>query len=198
MAVMIDRAGVTALLEARGAGPCVSLYQPTHRQHPENQQDPIRFRNLLKQARASLREVSRSVQIEPLLAPYRRLADDAHFWNHTADGLAVFSAPGQFQVMLLQRPVAELIVVADSFHIKLMLRIVQSADRYQVLALNRRDARLFEGNRDALDEIALAPGVPRTITQALGEELTEPQGQAHSYGTGPAAVGAGSNRAPGG
>jgi len=21
--------------------PCISLYQPTHRQHPENQQDPI-------------------------------------------------------------------------------------------------------------------------------------------------------------
>lgn len=28
--------------------PCLSLYQPTHRCHPENQQDLIRFRNLLK------------------------------------------------------------------------------------------------------------------------------------------------------
>jgi hypothetical protein len=25
--------------------PCLSLYQPTHRHHPENRQDPIRFRN---------------------------------------------------------------------------------------------------------------------------------------------------------
>jgi len=88
--------------------------------------------------------------------------------------------------------------VADSFHVKPMLRIVQSADRYQVLSVNRRDIRLFEGNRDALDEIELAPGVPRTITQALGNELTEPEGQAHSYGTGPAAAGAGSNRGAGG
>jgi hypothetical protein len=28
--------------------PCLSLYQPTHRRHPDDQQDPIRFRNLLK------------------------------------------------------------------------------------------------------------------------------------------------------
>ena len=27
--------------------PCISLYQPTHRRHPDNQQDPIRFRNLV-------------------------------------------------------------------------------------------------------------------------------------------------------
>jgi len=25
--------------------PCLSLYQPTHRAHPDKQQDPIRFRN---------------------------------------------------------------------------------------------------------------------------------------------------------
>jgi len=25
--------------------PCLSLYQPTHRSRPENQQDQIRFRN---------------------------------------------------------------------------------------------------------------------------------------------------------
>ena len=29
--------------------PCLSLYQSTHRQHPDNVQDPIRFRNLVKE-----------------------------------------------------------------------------------------------------------------------------------------------------
>lgn len=28
--------------------PCLSLYQPTHATHPDNQQDVIRFRNLVK------------------------------------------------------------------------------------------------------------------------------------------------------
>ena len=37
------------LREVRAAHepPCISLYQPTHRHHPNNKQDPIRFRNLV-------------------------------------------------------------------------------------------------------------------------------------------------------
>ena len=36
-----------ALIEREG-GPCVSLFMPTHRAGAETQQDPIRFRNLLR------------------------------------------------------------------------------------------------------------------------------------------------------
>jgi hypothetical protein len=61
---------------------------------------------------------------------------------------------------------------------------VQSGDRYHVLGVSRDTIRLFEGNRDALDEIAPAPGVPRTITDALGAELTEPHLTVASYGSG--------------
>jgi hypothetical protein len=75
-------------------------------------------------------------------------------------------------------------VVADTFHIKPLIRILQSADRYQVLGLNRREIKLYEGNRDVFDEIDLASGVPRTITDALGEELTEPHLTVASYGAG--------------
>jgi hypothetical protein len=95
-----------------------------------------------------------------------------------------------FRVYKLQRPVPELAVVADSFHTKPLLRILQSADRYQVLALNRHEMKLFEGNRDALDEIAPADGVPRTLTEALGEELTDPRQTVSAYG------GSGGGQAP--
>jgi Bacterial archaeo-eukaryotic release factor family 6 len=50
--------------------------------------------------------------------------------------------------------------------------------------LNRREIKLYEGNRDVLDEIEIALGVPRTITDALGEELTEPHLTVASYGQG--------------
>ncbi len=164
--------------------PCLSLYQPTHRHHPENQQDPIRFRNLLKSLEDSLQRRFPEGEVQPLLAPFRALAGDRNFWNHTLDGLAVLGAPGMFQVYQLQRPVAELAVVANSFHIKPLIRILQSADRYQVLGLNRQEIRLFEGNRDALDEVELAQDFPRTITEALGKDLTEPHITVSSHGTG--------------
>lgn len=152
-------------------GPCLSLYQPTHRQHPENLQDPIRFRNLVKELARSLQQKYPEREIETLLAPLNALAADTNFWNHTLDGLAVLAAPDVFRVYRLQRPVAELVVVADSFHTKPLMRIVQSADRYQVLGLNRHSARLFEGNRDRLDEIDLAPQVPRTLDDALDRDF---------------------------
>lgn len=162
--------------------PCLSLYQPTHRRHPDNRQDPIRFRNLVDSMEESLRQKYPKREIQPLLAPFRALAGDQAFWNHTLDGLAVLGAPGLFRVYRLQRPVPERAIVADSFHIKPLLRIVQSADRYQILGLRRDEIKLFEGNRDTLDEIAPAEGVPRTITEALGEELTEPHQTVASYG----------------
>lgn len=162
--------------------PCLSLYQPTHRHHPGNQQDPIRFGNLVKVLEESLLQKYSKNEIRPLLEPFLALAGSREFWNHTHDGLAVLGAKGLFRVYKLSRPVTELAVVADSFHSKPLMRILQSADRYQVLGLNRNEIRLFEGDRDALDEIEPGHGVPRTISEALGNELTEPHQTVASYG----------------
>ena len=162
--------------------PCLSLYQPTHRRHPENQQDPIRFRNLVKELEASLRQQYPAVETRLLLEPFEALARDHDFWNHTLDGLAVLGGPALFRVFRLPQPVNELVVVANSFHTKPLRRFLQSVDRYQVLGLSLHEIRLFEGNRHALDEVDLVPGVPRTITEALGGELTEPHQTVASYG----------------
>lgn len=162
--------------------PCLSLYQPTHRRHPENQQDPIRFKNLVKTLEQSLGQKYPTREVRSLLKPFNDLASDRDFWNHTQDGLAVLCSPDQFRIYKLQRPVPELAVVADSFHIKPLLRIVQSADRYQILGLSGAAIKLFEGNRDALDEVDLDPGVPRTMADALGDQLTEPHQTVRSLG----------------
>ena len=164
-----------------GAAPCISLYQPTHRRHPENQQDPIRFKNLLAQIEKSLRTHGAG-EIQPLMKPFFELAGNEGFWNHTLDGLAILASRDFFRLFRLQRAVPELAIVADSFHLKPLLRIRQSADRYHILGITRQRVRLFEGNRDVLDEVELAPGVPRTVTDALGEELTEPRLTVSSYG----------------
>jgi hypothetical protein len=51
--------------------PCISLYQPTHRHHPDNQQDPIRFKNLVTEVETSLRQKYRNREIRPLVEPFR-------------------------------------------------------------------------------------------------------------------------------
>jgi hypothetical protein len=164
--------------------PCLTLYQPTHRHHPANQQDPIRFRNLLKELEASIERSYDSESVESLMEPFRALARDEGFWNRSLDGLAVLGAADLFRAYRLHRPVPERVVVADTFHTKPLMRIAQSADRYHVLSLTRGEARLFEGNRDALAEVELTEGFPRTLTDALGDELTDPHLTVASYGTG--------------
>lgn len=162
--------------------PCLSLYQPTHRRHPDNQQDPIRFRHLVKAIETSLRHRQDADAVKALLKPFEALAQDHDFWNHTHDGLAVLGAPGLFRVFLLQSSVPELAVVADSFHTKPLRHCLQSVGRYQVLALSLHKVQLFEGDRNALDAVALAPTVPQTMSAALGDERTEPHSTVSSYG----------------
>lgn len=162
--------------------PCLSLYQPTHRQHPDNVQDPIRFRNLVKEMEASLRQQYPQREVAPLLAPFEALANDDAFWNHTSDGLAVLSAPGMFRVYQLPRTVAELVVVADSFHTKPLLRITQSADHYQVLGLSRNSFKLFEGNRDSLRQVQLPADTAQTADAMLGKDTDSREGAHRAYG----------------
>lgn len=177
-------AGDEGVLPSAHEPPCLSLYQPTSRHHPDNQQDPIRFRNLVRDLEQSMQGLYPTRDAKPLIERFNAVADDAAFWNRSLDGLAILAAADLFQVYRLQRPVPELAIVADSFHVKPLLRILQSADRFQILALNATSVRLFEGNRDAVGEIDLAHGVPRTITDALGDELTEPHQTVASYGRG--------------
>ena len=54
--------------------PCLSVYQPTHRRHPENKQDPIRFRNLVKELEVSLRQRYPEVDARPLMEPFEAVS----------------------------------------------------------------------------------------------------------------------------
>ncbi|GFE82693.1 hypothetical protein GCM10011487_46930 [Steroidobacter agaridevorans] len=160
-----------SLLDKHGP-PCISLYQYTHRHHPDSLQDPIRYRNLLREMESSLLQKYDRKEVRPLLEKFQPLSHDGEFWNHRTDGLAMLAAPDMFEVFELQRPVQENLIVADTFYLKPLLRISQSADRFQILCLTRDRAQLYEGNRDAVDPVELID-TPGTITEALGADLTQ-------------------------
>jgi hypothetical protein len=174
---------VDELLRAE-RGLCVSIYQPTFRAFPDRQQNPVRFRNLVREAARSLTERIGPEETAGFLEAVQALADSKALWEHPQDGLAVFRASGFLRVLKVQRPLPERAIVADSFHTKPLLRVLQSADRFEVLALTRAHVRLFQGNRDQLDEVELDPRVPRTLTDALGEQVTEATQAAASFQSG--------------
>lgn len=167
-------------------GPCLSLYQPTHRSHPENQQDPIRYKNLLKQLEQSLAEKYSKAEVELFMKRFHELGDNRDFWQkQTLDGLAILADEKKFQLFTLQRQPEEFAVVADSFHVKPLLRLTQTQDRFQVLCITRTDVQMFEGTRDGLDQVIFAEDFPEHIDDAIDEGATEPAIPLSSYSLGP-------------
>ncbi len=170
------------LILSESEGPYISIYQPTHRHGPENQQDPIRFKNLVREVENSLKMKYPKRDIEAIMKPLLALADDKEFWNHTYDGIGILSVDGETIIYNLKRSVKELAIVSNSFHIKPLIRIFQSADRYHLLGLSGKQFALFEGNRYGFDPVELGDDIPKTIDDVLGDKRTEAYLSAGAYG----------------
>lgn len=163
---------IPELLEIK-EGPFISLYMPTFKSHPDNFQDPAKFKELVKELEVALLHKYSVLEVEDFLRSYRQLAENFDFWQHTELGLAVLSAKNFFKVIGLQTPVKKLVVAGDSFHITPLRKYLQTLDSYQVLGLSLHEVRFYEGNRHSLVEVELAPGVPANIKEALGDQLTK-------------------------
>ena len=155
-----------ALIEKR-AECCLSVYLPTHRALPEARQDPIRFKNLLREAESGLASRGlRAPEIEDLLKPARDLLDDPLFWRYQATGLAVFLSRERCREYRLPISFPELLVVSDRFHIKPLLPLLSSDDRFFILALSLNNVRLIEGTLYGAGEIELQ-NVPGSLKEIL-------------------------------
>jgi len=152
---------------------CISLYQPTYRHLPDREQNLIRFMNLLDQIKQSLEKKYDKSEMESLLKPLHEISEDREFWRHMRDGLAIFATTNQCIVYKLERSVKEFSVVARSFHIKPLIRIFQSADRYHLLGLSRKEFVMFEGNRYSVEKLAMEEEIKNTFEKALGEDYED-------------------------
>jgi hypothetical protein len=112
------------LLETSGEW-CVSIYMPTHRMGREQQQDPIRFKNLVAGVQEELFEYGLSKpDVQELMRPVESLLTDGDFWQHQSDGLAVFLSPGFSQIYRLPSTFDELVSIGNNFHIKPLLPLL--------------------------------------------------------------------------
>src|SRR5680860_917994 len=162
--------------------PCISMYQSTYRHFPENKQDPIVFKNLIREIENSLKQKYQKNDLISIMKPFYQLEGDKDFWNNTLDGLAIFANPNKFIVYKLYRTLQELVVVADSFHIKPLIRIFQSVGKYHLLGLSGSDFSLYEGNRYGFEEIEMDPETHKTIEEVLGKQHTDSFLTHGSYG----------------
>lgn len=169
----------TLLTESYGTA--VSIYLPTVRAGQETQQNPIRFKNLLREVekRLSEREMEAG-DVESFLAPLAGLHGDLEFWQHQQEGLAVFLADGFFETYELPVSVEEMAVVNARFYLKPLFTLFRGDGRFYVLALSQKNVRFFEGSRYQLREIELPEDVPHRLEEVVGYQLEEQNLQFHS------------------
>lgn len=188
----ITHAQLRALAES-GAPPAVSLFVPTHRKGSGIRQDPIEFKNLLREAETRLAAGGmRPTEAHDLLRPAWDLLDDANVWGPEGlDGLAVFVAPMIFQAYHLPFAPEPMVHVNDRFYVKALLPILRDQEFY-VLSISKHDARLLRCTRTSCERIELPKDVETNV-----EKVREGKGEhagatvRHSDGLGGSGAGQG-------
>src|SRR5919108_4880738 len=98
---ILNPADLKSLIAQQGKW-CVSLYMPTHRVGREQQQDPIRLKNLLAEAETKLLANGlRRPDVQKLMRPAEELLWNRDFWRHQGDGLAIFLTNDFYKVFWL-------------------------------------------------------------------------------------------------
>lgn len=170
-------------------GPFISLYQPTHRYSKGNKQDVTLFKNLVRDVEASLKQKYSKKDIGDIMKMFQEIELDKNIWNYPLEGLAILANLNRCIIYKLDETVENLAIVADSFHIKPLLKIFQSVEKYQLLGLSGTDFKLYEGNKYGIKEIKLKDEVPTTLEAVLGNQHTEPSINHSKYsGTGGVSV----------
>jgi len=176
---ILKKTDLEALIETSG-DTCISLYMPTHRYGRGQQQDPIRFKNLITRAQDELLASGlRMPEVQGMMRPAENLLVDKVFWQHQSDGLAVFLSPDSFQSYRLPSRFDDLLVIANSFQIKPLLPLISNNEKFYILALSLNEVRLFLGNRYTIDEIDLGD-LPTNMREALWMDDPEKHSDFHT------------------
>jgi hypothetical protein len=148
---------------------CVSLYMPTHRVGREQQQDPVRLKNLLARVETNLiANGLRRPKVQKLMQPAEELLTDKDFWRHQSDGLAMFLANEFFVKYRLPSSFKEFLLITKSFHTKPLIPLLNRVGRFYILFVSLNDIRLFQGTTDTISEVALK--FPTRMDQVLWAE----------------------------
>jgi hypothetical protein len=180
---IISREDVKTLLEQPKSN-CVSIYMPVHPAGAEVRQDPIRFKNLIKEAEARLIDAGLDQKEAMDLLSKAHELDVQEFWEQLGEhGLAIFISQDILRYYALPIDFEELVVVTDRFHVKPLLPILNGNGRFYILALSQNQVRLLVGTHYRCQEIDLTrvEGLPTSLDEALQyDDTSEKQLQRRS------------------
>lgn len=175
---MICLNDIKALIQKKD-GICASIFMPTHRSGGENPQDPIRLKNLVRQAEEKMvTKGMRPAEARSMLAPIENLFNNNLFWRQQSMGLALFIQSGMFFYYRLPIEIKEEVGIATRFYIKPLVSLISDCGLFYVLSLSRHENRLLQCS--ASGSIRLNMGdIPSNMPESLHYETPDSSMQYH-------------------
>lgn len=158
----MDRLDIKNLAKVEEKG-LVSIYMPTHKTSPENQQDKIRFKNLLTKAKEKLKELEIE-NIDQILKPAVELGEQNVFWDHTTNGLALLLGSDDHHIIKMERTPKERVVVGERFHVLPLMNSYENLNDTFILDIAKDRFELFFGDATGIRDVEME-GVVSTFRE---------------------------------
>lgn len=130
---------------------CVSVIFNTHRTRPDNMQDPILLKNLVKEAEERLSNDYDKRFGANVAARLRTLADSIDH-EKNLDSMAIFVNEDVAEYTRLPIKVENRVVIDETFATRDLVRAMHESSSYYVLVLSRDNARMIEAHNDHVTE----------------------------------------------
>jgi len=133
---------ITSELQRFRGTACVTITLKTHRTHPENKQDSIQLKNLIKTAERRLAEEYDQSVASERVAQLEKLAEQIDF-DRNLDGLLLVAGENFGELVPLPIDVENRVVIDDNFATRELVRALHSQSAYYVLVLSQKQVRLI-------------------------------------------------------
>ncbi len=132
--------------------PSITVIVPTHRTIPEKLKDPIKVKNLIGKATDILLNEFDKREMSSITKSLDELESKINF-SQTLDGLAFFVNKDIALLYYLPFKVTEKVSVSSSFDTRDLIKAINRAQPFWILALSKKPTRLFKANLGYIQEI---------------------------------------------
>jgi hypothetical protein len=168
------------LLQQMRSMPSVTITLPTHRTAPDNQQDPIRLKNLATEAANRLSNDFSKRELEPILTRLKELVENVdHAYNEA--GMALFVNRDFSRLVKLPFTLPERVEVNEGFATRDMVYAMNRTRSYWVLHLSEQHTRLHRATDGSLTEVREG-GFPMEVDPPSKTEITRREQKSERFG----------------
>lgn len=153
------------------ASNCLTIYIPVGREVADVNSNILQLKNLLKEIKSTNND---NTELSSLISILEKKAEDTELFKGHEGCIGFFlSSRGLFETVYLPACSDVFYQVDEVFYIVPLIDLIPKLAPYHVLALGKNSVRMYQGNYYGIEEIVLAPEIPRTMQEALGHDLTD-------------------------